>query len=491
MYVPARLGGLFAVGITLLLAISASAQQNAKAPTKIPRLELQTTESDAGKISRGQLIVYEDRRARSGRQLELDVVVLHAAGKAPQPDPIFFLEGGPGKGAAVGWQRFPNLWMRSDRDVVLMNQRGTGGSNRLTLPSQRNQDLQGFLDPPFRTDQIDEAIAELGKNADLRMYSTPDAMDDLNDLREALGYEQVNLVGGSYGTRAALVYIRRHEKTVRTAILNGVAPIEFRNPPYHAQSAQYALDKIFQRVEEDPVYRKAFPELRKKFHEILERLEDNPVKVDVTVVGTGEVVTLNLSKDAFAASLAYQMYYMDTSRRVPLLLWQAWKGDFKPFVISAIQRNRALSQSVAMGMLLSVTAAEDVVRIRPEEIEPLTRDTFLGDVRVRQQIRACRDWPKSQLAEDFGQPVRSNVPVLILSGEIDPVTPPRWGEICAQNFPNSLHIVAPAAHGVSGACITAIEKRFLEKASVEGLDVSCVKQMVLPPLELPPDFESE
>jgi pimeloyl-ACP methyl ester carboxylesterase len=481
---------LFTVSTTLLLTIVATAQQDAEDPTTIPRLELRTTEGDAGKISHGRLVVYEDRRARSGRQLELDVVVLRATGKAPQPDPVFFLEGGPGKGAAAGWQRFRDLWMRSDRDIVLMNQRGTGGSNRLTLPSQRKQDLQGFLDPPIRTDQIGEAIAELGKNADLRMYSTPDAMDDLNDLREALGYEQINLVGGSYGTRAALVYIRRHETTVRTAILNGVAPIEFKNPLYHAQSAQYALDKIFQRVEEDPVYCRAFPDLRKKFDEILERFADGSVKVDVTVVGTGEVVTLNLSKDAFAASLAYQMYYMDTSRRVPLLLWQAWKGDFKPFVISAIQRNRALSQSVALGMLLSVTAAEDVARIRPEEIEPLTRDTFLGDFRVRSQVRACRDWPKSQLAEDFGQPVRSNVPALIWSGEIDPVTPPQWGETCAKHFPNSVHVVAPAAHGVSGSCITTIEKRFLEKGSAEGLDISCVGQMVLPPLELPPDFES-
>ena len=466
---------------SFILCAGVVAQQT----TEVPQLTIETEETDSGRISRGHFTVWENRQARSGRQLELELVILHANGDDPQPDPVFFLVGGPGQGAATIWTRMQNAWMRADRDIVLVNQRGTGGSNRLMLPTQMTDNLQDYLEPIIRPESIDAAIEELGKQADLRMYSTCDAMDDLNDLRMALGYDKVNLMGGSYGTRAAMVYIRRHEDSVRTAILNGVAPIEFTNPLFHAASAQYALDKIFDRVESNETYRNAFPGLREKFDEIMARFDGGPIPVEITVVDSGEKVTLQLSRDAFASSLRYQMYYMDTSRQVPLLLWRAWEGDFKPFVINSIQRNRALSQSIALGMLLSVTAAEDVARIDAADIPRLTDNTFLGDTRVRRQIENCRNWPRSELPDNYGDPVRSDVPVLILSGEIDPVTPPSWGELCANNFPNSLHIVAPAAHGVGGDCIESIQQAFLDSGSVEGLDTSCVDDMKLPPLALP------
>lgn len=467
-----------------MLAATAAAQETA---IESPQLTVETEETESGRITRGHFTVYEDREAQTGRQLELDLVILHATGDDPKPDPVFVLVGGPGQGAATIWQQMEDAWMRADRDIVLVNQRGTGGSNRLMLPTQLTDNVQDYLEPIIRPEEIDAAIEELGKDADLRMYSTCDAMDDLNDVRIALGYDKINLIGGSYGTRAALVYIRRHEDSVRTAILNGVAPIEFTNPLYHAESAQYALNKIFERVESDETYREAFPGLREKFDEILARFDEGPVPVEVTIIDSGEKVTLQLSRDAFVSSLHYQMYYMNTSRQVPLLLWRAWEGDFKPFVINSIQRNRALSQSIALGMLLSVTAAEDVARIDPADIPRLTDNTFLGDGRVRRQMENCRNWPKAELPDNYGDPVRSEVPVLILSGEIDPVTPPQWGELCAGNFPNSLHIIAPAAHGVGGPCIQSIQETFMDSGTVEGLDTSCVGDMKLPPLQLPDD----
>ncbi len=450
-------------------------------------LTLKTRETDGERISEGQLSVYENRKARSGRQLKLNVVILHATGETPRPDPVFYLAGGPGVAAASQWRRFADSWMREDRDIVLMNQRGTGGENRLDLLSQKSTQIQDYLRPLIRAEKVEEAIAQLSRNADLRMYSTPNAMDDLNDLRIALSYEKVNLVGGSYGTRAALVYIRRHEDSVRTAVLNGVAPLDFTIPLFFAQSAQLALDRIFDRVESNERWRREFPDLRKKFDEILARFDDGPVLVDVKIQGTGEVVTLELDREAFVSSLRYQLYYTDTSRRVPLLLLQAWRGDFKPFVISAIQRNRALSRLVALGLQLCVTSAEDVDRIDPADIERLTRDTFLGPGRVLRQIANSRKWPRSELPPNFAHPVRSDVPALILSGSLDPVTPPRWGKVVADNFPNSRHIVAPAAHGVGGPCIDAIVREFLDRGTIDGLDTSCVKQLAFPPFELPSD----
>jgi pimeloyl-ACP methyl ester carboxylesterase len=313
-------------------------------------------------------------------------------------------------------------------------------------------------------------------------------MDDLNEVRQALGYEHINIMGGSYGTRAALVYIRQHGDTVRTATLNGVAPIPFTNPLYHAQGAQRALDLIFDEVEASPTYRKHLPGLREKFAELLKRFEDGPIEVEVN--DDGNLKKVMLSRDAFANAVRIQMYYLGTSRKLPVLLWRAVNGDLQPFAESSIQSNRALAASLAMGMLLCVTAAEDIARIDPDSIEELTRGTFTGSSRVLQQMAACQDWPKSDLPEDFGEPVTSSVQTLILSGTLDPVTPPQWGELVAKNFPNSLHIVAPAAHGVGGPCIDKIRTQFLETGRVAGLDISCVKEMKLPPLYLPKeDFE--
>ncbi len=449
------------------------------------RLTLESKKTSSGKISRGHFRVFENRKAGKGRELELNIVVLHATGKDPQPDPVFCLAGGPGQAAATIWQGFQNHWMRRDRDLVFVNQRGTGGSNRLAFPRREAASPQDYLRPLLEETRVKKAAETLSKKFDLRMYSTPDAMDDLNEIRQALGYKKINLIGGSYGTRASLVYIRRHGETVRTAMLNGVAPIEFKNPLYHAQEAQIALDKIFDEIEASEKYRKAFPDLRKKFKEILKRFDDGPIKVELKNRRTGDPIQVKLSKSVFCSSLRLQLYYLNTSRRVPLMLLQAHAGDFKPFAISAINRNRSLGNAIAMGMLLSVTAAEDVARIEPEEIASATKDTFLGDVRVKSQIAACKFWPKSSLPKNFGSPVKSNVQTLILSGSLDPVTGPRWGEVVHKNFPNSVHVVAPGAHGVGGPCIQTIQRQFLKTGTVKDLDVSCVKKMKMPPLALP------
>ncbi len=448
------------------------------------RLVIEVDQDANGKVSRGHYRVFENREAQSGRKIKLKILVFHATGSNPKPDPIFMLAGGPGQGAADVNTGVANSALRKNRDIVLVNQRGTGGDNRLSFsPQDGNANSRQKLGPLFDPEQVRAARDRLSKTADLRMYSTPIAMDDLNEVRQALGYDQINLMGGSYGTRAALVYIRRHGETVRTATLNGVAPIPFVNPLYHAQSAQRALDLIFDEVESSPIYSKHFPGLRKKFAELLKKFDEGPIEVEVR--DGGELEKVQLSRDAFTNAVRVQMYYLDTSRKLPVLLWRAINGDLRPFAESSIQRNRAIGQTLAMGMLLCVTAAEDVSRIDLDSIEELTSNTFTGGSRVHRQMAACKNWPKSILPEDFGEPVKSDVPTLILSGILDPVTPPKWGELVAKNFPNSLHIVAPAAHGVGGPCINKIRNQFLKTGTVANLDVSCVKEMKLPPLYLP------
>ncbi|MFG0253442.1 MAG: alpha/beta hydrolase, partial [Phycisphaerales bacterium JB038] len=315
-----------------------------------------------------------------------------------------------------------------------------------------------------------------------RQYSTPIAMDDLNEIREALGYSQINLMGGSYGTRAALIYMRRHPETVRTAILNGVAPLKFTNPLYHAWGAQLALDRILAECAADAACNAAFPDLEGKLEAVLQRLEEEPAAVTLQHPATGEEVEATLDREGFAEGLRVMMYR--SNRRVPLLIQQAYEGEVGPFAQAAMEADRSVRDIIAFGMLMCVTCSEDVARIDPELIGPLTDNTFAGPGRVRRQMEACADWPKSDLPEDFGEPVVVDVPVLILSGSLDPVTPPEWGELLAAQLPSSRHLIVPGAHGVMGPCVNGMVQELLDSGSVEGLDTSCVKRMGLGPFVL-------
>jgi pimeloyl-ACP methyl ester carboxylesterase len=434
----------------------------------------------------GTFRVFENRRTGEGRTIDLNIVVLPATGPDPSPDPVFMLAGGPGQAATSWVSGQAKSWMREKRDIVLVDQRGTGRSNPLhvRLPGS-DGNLQGYLEPIFQPEVFEAAIGDLSQRADLTLYTTPIAMDDLDEVRAALGYDKINLVGGSYGTRAALIYLRRHPETVRCAVLYGVAPVSFINPLFHAAAAQEGLEKIFEEVEADSASRRAFPELRKKFKAILRRLEKKPVEVAISHPATGERVSVRLTRPAFAEALRVMMYYLDTNRQVPGLLLEAHEGDFEPFAQTAVESNRRIRNILSFGMLMCVTGSEDIPRIDPGSIERLTRGTFLGDERVRTQMSVAAIWPRGEVPAGYGEPVRSDVPVLLLSGTHDPVTPPRFGAAAAKHLANGLHLVVPGAHGVGGGVVERIMREFFEKASIKGLDTSGIEDMRLPPFRLP------
>lgn len=447
-------------------------------------LELRRDTMTGEDVLYGLYPVHEDRAEGAGRKIALEVLILPARSDEVEPDPIFFLAGGPGVSALMNRGFFMGTPWREHRDVVFISQRGTGGSMRLDcdLPGSAD-DLAGYLEPVFDTEALGDCLRELELEADLRMYSTPIAMDDLNEIRAALGYEQINLVGGSYGTRAALIYMRRHPETVRCAVLNGVAPLKFTNPLYHAAAAQQALEKIFAECAADPVCAGAFGDLEKKLETVLARLEAEPAAVTLTHPETGEPIAATLSREGFAEGLRIMMYR--DSRRVPLLVQGAYEGALGPFAQAALESERGIRDAIAFGMLMCVTCSEDVARIDPEMVGPLTEGTFAGAGRVQRQMAACEAWPKSQLPERFAEPVRVDVPTLIISGTLDPVTPPMWGDLLAAQLPRSRHVIVPGAHGVRGGCIDGVVQQFLDAGDVKHLDLSCVEEMQLGPFVMP------
>jgi pimeloyl-ACP methyl ester carboxylesterase len=429
----------------------------------------------------GHLEVPENRAEPGGRKIKLKIVLLRALRRDPRPDPLFLLAGGPGQGAAKLAKPFGRTFRRfqNDRDIVLVDQRGTGDSNPLDCkgPENESDNLSNIGDPG--NERFRDCLKKY--DADPRFYTTSIAMDDLDAVRAHLGYEQINVWGGSYGTRAALVYLRRHPQNVRTVTLDGVAPPDMKLPLYFARDGQRALDLLIAACEKDSACSASFPAFRKKIAALLDRLESRP-RVAVTHPRIGERQEFTLSRDVASFIIMEALYIPSLSALVPRLVEDAAAGNYEGLLAMAFAGEQT-GESISIGMQLSVMCSEDVPRITDKEIAAVTDGTFLGRMMFETRMKPCEFWPRAAIEPEFYQPVTSGKPVLILSGELDPVTPPSWGEHIQPHLSNSRHIIVPGlAHGVSTAgCVPELISRFLDTASAMDLDAACVQNLKRPP----------
>lgn len=432
----------------------------------------------------GKLTVFENRKTRTGRTIDLNVVVLPAIDQKNKGKPLFDLAGGPGAASteAADFWAGPGKEYRRRHDVVLVDQRGTGQSNRLSIPQEKTP--QHYLSEMYPVDYVRKMRNALEQHSDLTKYTTSIAMDDLDDVRAWLGYDKINLVGTSYGTQAALVYMRRHPDHVRSAILLAVAPTDLKMPLHHSESAARAMDLLLSECEQDASCHAAFPQIRDDWKSVLAQLEKQPARMEYSQPGKIAPTTVEIQRGVFAEKIRTWMYGRDTAARIPLIIHHAAEGDFAPFLREAIRPS--IPDFLADGLYLSVTCAEDVPFIKQGEAATLNASNPFGNYRVFQQTRACGMWPRGEIPADFFEPVHSNAPVLIFSGNLDPVTPPKYGEDVARYLPNSRHVIIPeAGHGVDGltdpGCIDRIAIGFLDKADAKNVDASCVERMVRPP----------
>ncbi|HLM66070.1 MAG TPA: alpha/beta fold hydrolase, partial [Longimicrobium sp.] len=347
---------------------------------------------------------------------------------------------------------------------------------------------QGYLEPIFSAELFRRCRAELEPRADLTRYTTADYVDDLDEVRRALGYGQINIQGGSYGSRVVLFYLRQYPQHARTAFMDGVDPAAtMRSPLFHAQDAQAALDSVFALCAREAGCARAFPNLPRTFARTMDRLRRAPASVTVPHPSTGAPLRLTLDANAFAEGVRVMMYSWDRSRRLPLLLHRAHGGDYAPFAEAALRNNAALRDMLRIGLGVSVLCYEDMPRINDADIVAETRGTFLGDLRVRTQRAACAEWPRRDVPTRAAEPVVSDIPALLVSGAYDPATAPRWGDVAARTLSNSLHVVIPEAHTAGSPCVDRIREEFLDRATVRGLDTSCVARMRLAPFILSED----
>ena len=428
--------------------------------------------------------VSEDRRKPAGRRIQLRVVTLPARespGGGRAADPIFVLAGGPGQAASTlaGDPAYADPVIRR-RDVVFVDQRGTGGSNGL-LCQFYGPDPQSYFDAFLPIDKVRACRDTLASRADLSQYTTAASVDDLDEVRAALGYDRLNLIGGSYGTRLAMEYLRRHGDRVRSVVLDGPVAASVRIPEDFGRLAQRSLDLLLDECVADAACASRFGDIRAKTRAVFERLRRGPVEATVVPPGSDRQADVTLTRNHVAEAIRYMTYSAGGASRVPLVLHEAARGNFGPIAQFLL---RWRSSGTFEAIYLSITCAEDVPFVGADAAD---RDdaTYLGGYRVREQRAACAEWPRGSVPAWHGQPVESRVPALVLSGELDPVTPSGHGDEIARTVANSLHVRVPfAGHSPNGleglACLDRLVGTFIEAGSIARLDVSCVSDIRRP-----------
>ncbi len=477
--------GLHAPLIALILVACSNlpAQTPAQGPT--PAIELKDCHlSPPGSSVRmparcATLSVPEQPDDPASRRIELRIAVIPAISRNPAPDPLFFITGGPGQAATESYPLLSTAFtsLNQKRDIVLVDQRGTGGSNPLDCGEDEQREALE-TDPEVLKEFLQSCLARL--DADPRYYSTSTAVRDLEAVRQVLGYPSINLYGLSYGTRVALEYLRRHPQHVRSLVLDGIIPPEEALGEDVAKDAQRALELILESCQGEAACSQAFPGIQEEFDRLLARLRDEPVSLTIPDPVSGEAADLTFTAEQFGAAVRLLSYTPETAALLPLLIHTAASNnDFQLLAAQYLIVGGDLSRSISQAMGYSVLCSEDAPFFNPAHYTLANRNTYLEDLQIQELQRICEIWPSGEIPPDFKQPVRSNAPTLLLSGEFDPVTPPENAEQVRQTLPNSLHLVAPGqGHNVVfRGCLPRLVTDFVEQGSFAGLDTRCVEDI--------------
>ena len=441
--------------------------------------ERTSTTQAASLVSESRCLTFarpENPDLTDGRQISLQVMVIPSLQSNPVLDPLVILAGGPGQAAT----ELANLGLifnkiRQARDILLLDQRGTGKLSpmRCTEAPEKLSDLSTRNLLQLQTETLNTCLTEM--KADPQFYTTDIAIQDLEALRIYLGYKQLNLWGGSYGTRVALAFLKAYPKSVRTMILDGVAPATITLPLHVERDASRALERVFAACDAEPSCSNHYPNLRMYFDDLSARFEE-PQMISVTDPVTGKELTFSADIDWLHAALRSPLYGRMTQRLVPFIIDQAYAGHYAPLLSVS-----ALDGDINSAMFLSVICSEDVARISQADFDQAQAQPY--KLKSRQLnipiIEACKLWPSRALPASYFEPVVSDKPVLVFSGASDPVTPPSWGDSILPGLLNSQHFVLEGfAHNTLGThCTVEMITDFVETADFSALDSSCLSNI--------------
>jgi len=416
----------------------------------------------------------------------LAVAVVPALDLTPEPDPLVPLAGGPGQAAIETYAAWLGAFghVRRERDVVLIDQRGTGDSARLDC--EIDDDVADGQYSREQTIELTRGCLD-GLPHDPRWFTTSVAVADLEAVREALGYPLLNLYGASYGTRVAQHYARRHPDTTRTVILDSVVPPQLPLGPEIATEAQRAVDSILSRCAEEPACAERFPTLAADFEQLRTSLAEAPVAVDLPDPVTGSVESMSFGRAEFAGAIRLLAYHPNTIALMPLLIDAAARGNYVPLAAQFRMTVTALAEELSMGMHNAVMCTEDVPFYDAARIDTaLLEASYIGPVQLETLEAICSIWPQGPIDDDFRTPLATDVPVLLLSGTADPITPPRYAELAMVDLRNARHLVGNGqGHGqVAVGCMPRLIADFIAAADTQAIDADCMQRSFVMPFFL-------
>ena len=426
-------------------------------------MTLQPCEVRGVRAQCGTISVPENPRLPNGRKLDLGFALVPS--QKSHPDALFVLAGGPGVGATNMTSWAVETFAAGERDIVLVDARGTGRSHPLTC-----DDPPAAFSDLFEPSRVEACRDKVAKNADLAQYTTRNLVEDLEAVRKELGYRKVTLYGTSYGTRVAQEYMRRYPKSVRAAILDGVVPPSLAMPSNYADYSQRSLTRVLALCKADAACAAAYPELDADLAKMLAAAEQG------VTIGKDP-----LARGFFGEAFRNFLYSPDVYVKLPHAIHAAANGDWAPYGEMATRYARGI-RTLNLGFFLSVTCTEDLPRVDEAKVREASAGTVLGTYRLDQQLGACKVWPRGEADPASFTPLRSSIPTLLVSGEHDPVTPPEYGDEVARTLTRALHVVIPAGShsGDTGGCLEKITSEFIREGSVAALDVSCVKTVERP-----------
>jgi pimeloyl-ACP methyl ester carboxylesterase len=418
-----------------------------------------------------------------GEQLELRVAVVPALDLNPEPDPLVPLAGGPGGSAIQFYAAYARALepVRRDRDILLIDQRGTGESEHMDCPID-DDIVEGQYSEEETIEFTRSCLEQLPH--DPRFFTTSVAVTDLEALREALGYPALNLLGTSYGSRVAQHFARRYPGSTRTVVIDGVVPPQLPLGPGIALEAQRAIDDIFARCTEDAACSERFPEIDLDFAALRTALEERPALVSLLDPMTGRPTEIRFGKDELAGAVRLLAYQPQSIAILPLVIHEAANGNYVPLAAQFQLTMTSLADALALGMHNSVMCTEDLPFIDHEDIDfEALENTYIGAMQLEALETICSLWPQGPLDDDFNEPLATDIPVLLLSGTSDPITPPAYAEMALVEMTNQVHIAnTHQGHGqIAAGCMPDVIAEFVATADPGSLDYSCMERAFVMP----------
>ncbi|MFC5436275.1 alpha/beta hydrolase [Rhodanobacter umsongensis] len=430
--------------------------------------------------------VRENRADPHSRIITLKLAVLRSGAQVASKDMLAFLVGGPGQAATDSASQIAATLkpLLAHRDVLLLDQRGTGGSNALACkdsPGTTGADDDSVFDAARMRRAAADCLKQLSDRADPRYYTTTIATQDLEDVRKAIGSPQFDLLGVSYGTRVAQQYLMRYPQAVRSVVLDSAVPNSLALGGDFARNLDDALKAQFARCTAEPACKKQFGDPDQTLYQLRDALRANPHEVSFRDPQSYRTVKRVLNENSLASVVRMFAYTPATAALLPLSIDAAAHGDVGPLLGQAKILSSDLSELMGSGMQYSVICSEDADLLKPR---PQDVDTILGTHMVDALNAICSVWPKGTRPADFHQPLKSDKPVLLLAGQYDPVTPPRYADEVAKGLPNARVLVFKGqAHSVMAAgCGPQLVQHFIEKLDLKTLDASCLDRLQATPI---------